>query len=312
MAVEMNPYSAEGVGLNTPENMMALRTTAGLTRAMEEGTILAARAVMCDAGHNLHVDLPCMEGIIPYTEGAVGIAEQTTRDIALISRVSKPVCFVVTGFEDTAEGKKRAILSRRQAQEQCREQYIHTLRVGDIVPARITRLESFGAFCDIGCGLPALMPIAGISVSRISHPGDRFTPGMDILGVVSSIDGERICLSQRELLGTWEENASLFSPGETVTGIIRSVEDYGVFVELTPNLAGLAEPHEGVRPGQLAGVYIKSILADKMKMKLVIIDAQDVEQKPTPPRYFLTGGHIDRWVYSPPGCGKLIESVFEG
>ncbi|MGI6264080.1 MAG: S1 RNA-binding domain-containing protein [Acutalibacteraceae bacterium] len=306
----MSPYSAEGVRLGTPENTAAVRSMAGLTRAMEEGTILAARAVMCDAGHNLHVELPCMEGIIPHDEGAIGIAEQTTRDIALISRVSKPVCFMVTGFEDLPDGRRRAILSRRKAQERCRERYIQTLRVGDIIPARVTRLESFGAFCDIGCGLPALMPIAGISVSRIAHPRDRFSPGMDVLGVVSSIDGDRVCLSQRELLGTWEENASLFSPGETVTGIIRSVEDYGVFVELTPNLAGLAEPHEGVRPGQLAGVYIKSILADKMKLKLVIIDAQDVERPVSPPRYFITGGHIDRWVYSPPGCGKVIESVF--
>lgn len=311
MAVQMNQYFAEGVRLDTPDNLAAVRSAAGLARAMEEGTILAARAVLCDAGHNLHVELPCMEGIIPYTEGAVGIAEQTTRDIALISRVSKPVCFMVTGFEQRPDGRRRAVLSRRKAQERCREEYIHHLRVGDIIPARVTRLESFGAFCDIGCGLPALMPIAGISVSRIAHPSDRFTPGMDILGVVSSIEDNRICLSQRELLGTWEENAALFSPGETVAGVIRSVEDYGVFVELTPNLAGLAEPHEGVRPGQLAGVYIKSILADKMKMKLVIIDAQDVKREITPPRYFITEGHINRWVYSPPGCGKVIETVFE-
>ena len=42
------------------------------------------------------------------------------------------------------------------------------------------------------------------------------------------------------MLGTWAENAALFSPGQTVTGVVRSVEDYGIFVELTPNLAGLA------------------------------------------------------------------------
>lgn len=306
----MNQFFAEGVRLDSPDNLAAVRSAAGLARAMEEGTILAARAVLCDGEHNLHVELPCMEGIIPYTEGAVGIAEQTTRDIALISRVSKPVCFIVTGFEQLPDGRRRAVLSRRRAQQRCREEYIHTLRVGDIIPARITRLESFGAFCDIGCGLPALMPIAGISVSRISHPSDRLAPGMDILGVVSSIEDNRICLSQRELLGTWEENASLFSPGETVAGVIRSVEDYGVFVELTPNLAGLAEPHEGVRPGQLAGVYIKSILADKMKMKLVIIDAQDVKREVSPPRYFITEGHIDHWLYSPPGCDKVIETNF--
>jgi chorismate synthase len=97
---------------------------------------------------------------------------------------------------------------------------------------------------------------------------------MDIYAVVTSIEDSRICLSQRELLGTWEENAALFAQGETVMGIVRSVEDYGIFVELTPNLAGLAEPREGVRVGQHAGVYIKNILAEKMKLKMAEVSAK--------------------------------------
>ncbi len=307
----MNRYYPEGHLIDTPQNQNALRTAAGLAEAAMEGRILEARAVLCDAGHNLHVELPCMEGIIPYYDGAVGIAEGTTRDIALISRVSKPVCFTVKGFEDTPDGGRRAVLSRRDAQEKCRVEYLDTLRCGDIIPARVTRLESFGAFCDVGCGLPALMPIASLSVSRISHPSDRFQTGMDILGVVSSLENGRICLSQRELLGTWEENAALFEQGETVAGIIRSVEEYGVFVELTPNLAGLAEPREGVKPGQQAGVYIKSILPEKMKLKLVIIDTADDPPVKTPPRYFLNSGHIDRWIYSPAECHKVIASEFD-
>lgn len=297
--------------MDTPHNQAVIRSAAGLAEAAIEGTVLEARAVLCDAEHNLHVDMPCMEGIIPYYEGAIGIAEGVTRDIALISRVSKPVCFTVTGFEHGPDGIRRAVLSRRDAQNKCRTSYIETLRCGDIIPAKVTRLETFGAFCDIGCGLPALMPIASISVSRISHPGDRFKVGEDIFGVVSSLDNGRICLSQRELLGTWEENAALFSQGETVAGIIRSVEEYGVFVELTPNLAGLAEPREGVKAGQRAGVYIKSILPEKMKLKLILIDAQEEAVQPMPLRYFLTQGHMDHWVYSPPGCGKVIESNFE-
>lgn len=60
----------------------------------------------------------------------------------------------------------------------------------------------------------------------------------------------RVALSHKELLGSWEENAALFSPGETVAGVIRSSESYGVFIELTPNLAGLAEPRDDVFPGQ--------------------------------------------------------------
>ncbi|MCI8554630.1 MAG: 30S ribosomal protein S1 [Clostridiales bacterium] len=312
----MTKFYPEGTLIDTPRNQACIRTAAGLAEAALEGRVLESRAVLCDAEHNLHVELPCMEGIIPYEEGAVGIAEGTTRDIALISRVSKPVCFTVRGFETTADGGRRAVLSRREAQERCRYEYIDGLRRGDVIPARITRLETFGAFCDIGCGLPALIPIAGISVSRISHPSDRFVPGMEVFGVVSSLENGRICLSQRELLGTWEQNAALFEQGETVAGIIRSVEDYGVFVELTPNLAGLAESREGVRAGQRAGVYIKSILPEKMKMKLIIIDASDDppgegHREPTPLRYFIHEGHLEHWRYSPECCSRVVETRFD-
>ena len=303
-------YQPEGSLLQTPENQAAIRSLTALMQAQTEGTLLEARAVRCDVEHNLYVQLPCGEGIIPHREGAAGIAEGVTKDIVLITRVNKPVCFVVTGFEQTTDGC-RPVLSRRIAQERCRAEYLDRLQLGDVIPARITRLETFGAFCDIGCGLPALLPIADISVSRISHPRDRFTPGMEIFGVVSSLENGRICLSHRELLGTWEENAALFAPGETVAGIVRSVEPYGIFVELTPNLAGLAEPREGVRVGQQAAVYVKSVQPEKLKIKLALIDAQDGTQSPQPPHYFITSGPLTYWRYSPEHCSRVIESRFE-
>ena len=150
-----------------------------------------------------------------------------------------------------------------------------------------------------------------MSVSRISHPRDRLRVGQDIAAVVSSMENGRICLSQRELLGTWEENVARFAQGETVTGIVRSVESYGVFIELAPNLAGLAEPRQELQVGQCVSVYIKSILPEKMKIKLIVIDVTAGRETPAPPHYFISAGHIDRWVYSPPGSQKLVESVFE-
>lgn len=307
----MTYYLPEGSLLHTPRNQRLISSAAGLMEATETGAILEARAILCDADHNLHVALPAMQGLIPHEEGALGIREGITRDIALISRVSRPVCFTVQRIETAPDGTRRAVLSRREAQRRCKEEYLSLRRRGDVIPARVTRLESFGAFCDIGCGLPALLPIASISVSRIAHPSDRLSPGDDIFGVISSLEENRICLSSRELLGTWAENAALFSQGETVAGIIRSVEEYGVFVELTPNLAGLAEYRGDVRVGQYAGVYIKSILPEKMKMKLIIIDAQEACPPPAPLRYFITDGHLDRWVYSPPESSKCIESRFD-
>lgn len=64
--------------LDTPRNQAIIRLAAGLAEAAMEGTVLEARAVLCDAEHNLHVEMPCMEGVIPYFEGAIGIAEGTT------------------------------------------------------------------------------------------------------------------------------------------------------------------------------------------------------------------------------------------
>ena len=303
-------YLPEGDLIDTPDNLAATASLTALMQAQADGRLLEGRAVRCDVNHNLYVKLPCGEGIIPHHEGALGIAEGTTKDIVLITRVNKPVCFVVTGFQHTDVGC-RPVLSRRIAQERCKEQFLDRLRLGDIIPARITRLETFGAFCDIGCGLPALLPIADISVSRIMHPADRLTVGMEILGVVSNLDNGRICLSHRELLGTWEENAARFAVGETVAGIVRSVEPYGIFVELSPNLAGLAEPHPGVRVGQQAAVYIKSVQPEKLKIKLALIDAQDSDMPPAPPEYFITDGPLTHWRYSPEGCSRVIERYFQ-
>lgn len=304
-------FKPEGFLLETMENSAALSGLSTIRSAMEHSAILEAKALVCDGSHNLLVDLGPIRGIIPREECAVGIAEGAVRDIAIISRVNKPVCFIVTGLETDPYGNAIARLSRRRAQERCRQQYLSGLKPGDIIPARVTHLEQFGAFVDIGCGVVSLIPIDAISVSRISHPRDRFSVGQDILAVVRTVENGRITLSHRELLGTWEENTAAFTPGETVGGVVRSVEDYGIFVELTPNLAGLAEKRDGVRPGQQASVFIKSLLPDKMKVKLILIDAFDGEPPPAKLRYFLTGGHISRWVYSTPQCRKVIETVFE-
>lgn len=308
----MGTYLPEGNRINQSENEFYLRSEATLREAMNSGRVLEARAVLCDYAHNLIVDLGFCRGMIPREEGAVGIREGTVRDIAIISRVNKPVCFVVQELRCDENGVLCPLLSRRKAQEKCAAQYIATLTPGDIIPAKVTHLENFGCFVDIGCGIPSLISIDQISVSRISHPRDRFSVGDNILAVVKEIDADgRIHLTHKELLGSWQENADLFLAGETVAGVIRSVEDYGVFVELTPNLAGLAEPFPGVHPGQHASIYIKSILPEKMKIKLIIVDAFDAPYTPNPVAYFITGGHIRRWRYSPEECKRIVETRFE-
>lgn len=307
----MSDFLPEGKLINDTENTTYISSLAGLKEAMRKQRILESTALVCDSGHNLIVDLGGIKGIIPREDGALGIRDGSVRDIAIISRVNRPVCFVVTDIQTNSDGEGYAVLSRERAQKMCLEKYISGLVTGDVINARITHLESFGAFADIGCGIVALMPIDSISVSRIEHPKERFRVGMDIRAVIKSIENGRIGLSHKELLGTWEQNAVKFSAGETVPGIVRSVENYGAFVELSPNLAGLAESREGVKAGSCASVYIKSIIPEKMKIKLIIIDTFEKRISPSPPKYFYNESHMDRFLYSPEGCKKVVETVFD-
>lgn len=306
----MVEFYPEGILIDKAENVRAFKSLNALNEAYLDERILEARAIVCDADHNLIVDMGCIKGIIPREEGALGIKEGKVRDIAVISRVNRPVSFIITDFIRSANGSTMAVLSRSKAQERCMEKYIDYLKNGDVIDARITHLEPFGAFADIGCGIVSLIPIDTISVSRIEHPRERFTVGMDIKAVVRSIENGRINLTHKELLGTWEENASAFNAGETVAGIVRSVEEYGAFIELTPNLAGLAEIKDGITSGSQASVYIKNIIPERMKIKLIIIDTFEQKYKPVRPKYFFTGEHMDSFLYSPAHCEKVVETIF--
>lgn len=306
----MIEYLPEGYLIGTAENQSCLSSFFSLQECRISQRILEAPCIICDSRHNLVVDLGCMRGIIPREEGAIGISEGTTKDIALISRVNKAVCFVVLDFAKDENGHTYAVLSRKRAQEECMQNMLKNLTPGDVITARVTHLEQFGCFVDIGCGIPSLIPIDLISVSRISHPSDRFQVGQKIRAVVKSVEDNRICLSHKELLGTWEENAAAFEVGETVTGIVRSVEDYGIFVELSPNLAGLAEPHDDVHINDHVSVYIKAILPDKMKIKLIIVNAFEKAFSDNELKYFVESGHLDEWTYSTENSRKIIRTVF--
>jgi small subunit ribosomal protein S1 len=314
----MREYLPEGGLMIKEENRRFTESVKALEECIVSGRIVEAVCIVCDANHNLIVDFGFMKGIIPRNEGAIGIQDGSMRDIALISRVNKSICFKVTGFKDGM-----VLLSRKQAQLECIALYTDNFRVGDIVPAKVTHLEQFGCFVDIGCGLSSLIPIDAISGSRISHPSDRFHIGQEVLTVVKSIDRSpaasiaggifpKITLTHKELLGSWEENAARFTAGETVSGIVRSVENYGIFVELLPNLAGLAELRENISVNQAVSVYIKAIIPEKMKIKLIIVDSFASEPAKINYNYDYRkkSGRIDEWVYSAESSDKLIKTDF--
>lgn len=304
-------YPTEGTRITAPENRAACASLDGLRRAMEQETLLEGTALLCDAEHNLIVALGNgLTGRIPREEAALGISDGSTRDIAILSRVGRPVSFLVDGLQGE-HGRVVPLLSRRRAQQKALDRLLDAPS-GTILPAVVTHLEPFGAFVDLGCGVPSMIGMEHISVSRIPHPAARFAVGQSIRAVVLDRDREkgRIYLTHRELLGTWSENAAPFRPGMTVPGIVRGIKRYGVFVELAPNLAGLAELYPGLQEGDRVSVYIKAVLPQRMKLKLLVIGV--LPPAPPPPlTYFIREGRITHWKYAPEGCTRVgAETVF--
>ena len=309
-------YLPEGSLIGCEENVYYTSDLSRLERAMTAGIILEGTVTRCDCSTmDLTVEVGHFRGIIPREECVFERDGGEIRDIAIITRVGKAVTFKIRSIEREAGGRPYLILSRRAAQEECAHRYISRLSPGDIIPATVTHMEPFGAFVDIGCGIVSLLTVDAISVSRISHPRDRFRCGDRIMAVVRSVDHEcgRIYMSHREMLGTWEENAAEFRAGQTVTGIARSIEEYGIFVELTPNLAGLAEYKDGVEVGDICAVYIKNIIPERMKIKLVMVD-NSLGTADRSLHYYIDTSrthHMSYWRYSPACCGRIIESVFD-
>lgn len=293
----MSDFLPEGRLFRTQKQRNEKITPERLAEAMAEEQVLEAVALRCDAEHKLHFRLGDMDAVMPREECAIGVAEGTTREIAILSRVGKPTAFVVEGVTGE-DGVLHPVLSRRKAQEKALG-WLMSLEVGAVIPATVTRLESFGAFVDVGCGVPSLIPLGEISVSRIPYPACRFRPGQEIYVAVKSLlpERSRLMLSHRQLMGTWMENARQFHSGEVVTGVVRGVLDYGIFVELTPNLPALAEYQPGIQDGDRVSVYIKSIQWEREKIKLQILERLEPGKQWNPPEYFVTQGNVAGWKY---------------
>lgn len=285
----MIPYVPEGVNASAP-------SADELRRSIGNGEIFQGMCVKCDEFHNLHLQLKDTSAIIPREEAALGIREGNVKEIAILSRVGKWVSFQALGFDSLGT----AIVSRRAAQAEAKHYFLNTLRPGDIIPAVVLNTAPFGVFCDIGCGCTAMIRIDRCCISRLNTTAEHFHPGQHIFAAVLSVDDSQglIHLTHRELLGTWEQNAALYRPGQTVPGFVRSIMPYGAFIELTPNLSGLAEPTVPVAQGDRVSVYIRAIQPEKHKLKLTVIEKLNETISPQM-KYFLQDGHLDQWEYFP-------------
>ena len=245
-----------------------------LQKAFTDGDILQWYVNNCDSNYNLHIDLGNnIKGIIPRNE----LEEINTDEFGYCNpsicknKVNNFIQFKIKEIYDDTN----VLLSRRNVQKEALDWVKNDLKVGMVVKGIVKNMRKFGAFVEIGGGVVGLLHIEDISISRIKSPEERFYIGQKINVMIKSIDKEndKIVLSYKELLGNWEENIKEYDEKTIVDGIVKETDKFknGIFIELKPNLVGLAEYKEGMEYGQKVKVYIKKIIKDRKKIKLLII-----------------------------------------
>lgn len=138
----------------------------------------------------------------------------------------------------------------------------------------VKAIQPYGAFITLKKGIDALLPIKNISTIRIKTPEDILKKGDTVDVKITEYDEstERITVSHKEFLGSWEDNIKKFDVGNKYNGIVRGTTRGGVFIELMSNLVGLAEHKSGLSYGEKVEVLIKKISPENHKIKLVILD----------------------------------------
>lgn len=235
--------------------------------------ILQGIVEKCDENYNLYIKLDNgTRGIIPRQEvEEINLGKDNLPKTNLcVGKVNKYVQFKPKGKEG-----ENLIFSRREAQREVLNYVKNELQVGQTVKGIVKNIAPYGAFVDIGGGVVGLVHIEDLSVARIKTPFERIKIGQKINIMVKYIDREngRINLSYKEILGSWEDNVQDFSVGMTTKGIVRETEKNrnGIFIELAPNLVGMAEYREGLNYGEKIDVSIKKIDYEKKKIKLIVV-----------------------------------------
>ncbi|MDT8389987.1 MAG: S1 RNA-binding domain-containing protein [Lentisphaeria bacterium] len=299
--------SAKGGEFKLAMSYGAKGDKAGLWDAYQGGIPIEGRVDGERAG-GYEVTIAGQKGFCPYSQ--IDIHRQDPA-----AYIGEKFRFKITEYDEWGDN---LVVSRRQLLEVEREQQQKelqdSLKIGDVMEGRVTKLMDFGAFVDIG-GVEGLIPISQLAWGRVNAASDVVSEGEKVKVAVLNIDWAkgRITLSLKEAQGNpWESVGETYAVGRKVKGVVTKLMPFGAFVALEPGVEGLVHisklgagrrinhPKEVVEEGQTVEVEIESIDLDARKMSLSMESNRggqtgaenDTEAAPQPVGQVVVGGRV--------------------
>lgn len=155
---------------------------------------------------------------------------------------------------------------------------------GAHVHGRITNLLPYGAFMEIEPGIEGLIHVSEMSwVKNIADPSEVVAKGQELDAIVLSVqksDG-KISLGLKQLEhNPWDDIEKKYTPNKEVKAEVKSLTNYGAFVELEPGVEGLihisdlswikkvSHPSEVLKKGDFVEAIVLAVDKENKKITL--------------------------------------------
>ncbi|MEE9253174.1 MAG: 30S ribosomal protein S1 [Thermodesulfobacteriota bacterium] len=233
---------------------------------LQEGGVVNAKVVkIIDKG--VFVDLGGLEGFLPAGELSWGRVGHPSDVVSVDGEVQLKVLSVGENY--------RITLSLKQTTPDPWTKVGDKYKTGERVSGKVVSITDFGVFVELEPGVEGLVHSSELTwTKRFRHPKEIASVGSPVEVIVLQTDGEkkRISLSLRRIEPSpWEVFKELNSPGAKVKGVIRNINELGLFVEVAPGLVGLVRPGEVAWVGKpdYEGLYTKG---DEIDVAVINVD----------------------------------------
>ena len=206
-----------------------------LLAQLEEGqTVTGTIKNLTDYG--AFVDLGGIDGLLHITD----MAWKRIKHPSEVVEVGQEVTVKVLKFD---KERNRVSLGLKQLGEDPWLAIMNRYPKGSIVKARVTNLTDYGCFAEIAEGVEGLVHVSEMDhTNKNIHPSKVVQIGDEVDVMVLEVDEERRRISlgiKQTRANPWEEFAKDHDKGEKVSGTIKSITDFGIFIGLPGGIDGL-------------------------------------------------------------------------
>ena len=182
------------------------------------------------------IDLGGVDGLLHITDLSWGRVSHPSEVVELDQELE----VVVLDYE---EERQRISLGLKQLRDHPWDQIGNKYDEGDVVEGKVVSITNYGAFVEIEKGIEGLVHISEMSWTRhIEHPSQMVSLGQVVDVKILNIDQEerKISLGMKQLEpDPWEGISDRYPAGTVLTGTVRNITNFGVFVEIEPGIDGL-------------------------------------------------------------------------